>query len=170
MRQELEEIIEKITERYQNPVRVALNCESSTYYRVEDLNSEELEVCAEALAKRVKNVCLPSFPKVIVHLRAYSELATLLSKEIDPTEQIEVIALSKLTSGNEDVMRRIKNKKAIIVNEVITTGRSCLEAHSKITMLGASVLCWATLIDRTFGPGPVSVAATITGDSIALLE
>lgn len=170
MPSELEEIIEKITERYQNPVRVALNCESSTYYRVEDLNSEELEVCAQALARRVKNVCMPSFPKVIVHLKTYSELATLLSKEIDPTESIEVIALSKLTSGNEDVIQRIKNKKAIIVNEVITTGRSCLEAHSKITMLGARVLCWATLIDRTFGPGPVSVAATITGDPIALLE
>lgn len=167
---ELEEIIENITERYQNPVRVASNCESNTYYRVEDLSSEELEICAQVLSERIQNVCIPSIPSVIVHMHSHCELAHLLSKELSRNSEIPVIGLAKIEEGNYNAIETVKNSNLIIVNDVITTGRSCLEAHSKVTMMGANVLCWATIIDRTFGPGPVSVAATVTGEPIALLE
>ena len=37
-------------------------------------------------------------------------------------------------------------------------------------MLGSTVLCWASLVDRTFGPGPVPVVAAFTGEPVTMLE
>jgi len=57
-----------------------------------------------------------------------------------------------------------------MLTDVITTARSSLEAHTKATLRGVPVLCWATLIDRTFGPGPVPVVSALTGAPVRLLS
>lgn len=168
---DLRGVFEKITEHYSVPIRVGSRCEASVYYRVEDLKAREMEQCAEFLRERVLKVCSPALPHVLINLRgSYTGLAGLLAKELAPPgESLEVIPYEQLTGGN-GAGARVKNANVILVNDVITTARSCLEAHTRATMMGASILCWAALIDRTFGPGPVPVVAAFTGEPVTLLE
>lgn len=166
----IREIIERISERYTVPIRVGSRCEAHTYYRVEDLTTEELEEIAAAIAERVTKVCYPLLPQVILSLPgSYIGLARLLAKELAPAgEALEVINVEQLSVNDRSTW--LRNTNAILVNEVITTARTCLEAHTKATVLGATILCWAAIIDRTFGPGPVSIVAAHTGEPVRLLE
>lgn len=167
----LREIFEAITERYQSPVRIGSRCESRVYYRVEDLSRRDVESCAEYIAERVQKVCSPILPNVLIALPgSFSGLAEILSRELAaPGETLEVISIDQI-SGSNGRSSHLKGAYAMLVNDVITTARSCLEVHTKATVIGASVLCWAALIDRTFGPGPVPVIASFTGEPVRLLD
>lgn len=167
----IHEIIERITERYAVPIRVGSRCEANTYYRVEDLSTDDLEEIARAIAERITKVCYPLLPQVILSLPgSYIGLARMLSRELAPAgEALEVINVEQL-SASDARSTWLRNTNAVLVNEVITTARTCLEAHTRATVLGATVLCWAAIIDRTFGPGPVSVVAAYTGEPVRLLE
>jgi orotate phosphoribosyltransferase len=93
-----------------------------------------------------------------------------LSKALAPHgEAIEVVNVEQLSSGKGRATW-LRDMNVVLVNDVITTARTCLEAHTKATMMGARVMCWAAIIDRTFGPGPVPVVAGITGEPVRLLE
>ena len=168
---EIREIFQRITERYQIPVRIGSRCEATTYYRVDALMPSDLEVCASYIAERILKVCHPHHPELLVQLPgSYTGLVEILSKELAaPGETLEVLPYEKILPGN-GVTKKIKNTPVVLVNDVITTARSCVEAHTKITMMGASILCWAALIDRTFGPGPVPVITAFTGEPVTLLE
>ena len=167
----IKEIFSQITEFHSVPIRVGSRCEASVYYRVEDLRSKDVVSCAEFLSDRIVKVCSPTLPHMLVNLRgSFTGLADLLAKELAPPgESLEVLDLEQINAGN-GVAARVKNANILLVNDVITTARSCLEAHTKVTMMGGQVLCWATLIDRTFGPGPVPVVAAFTGEPVTLLE
>ncbi|NLF25203.1 MAG: hypothetical protein GX589_06030 [Deltaproteobacteria bacterium] len=166
-------IFERITERYQEPVPIGGRCESNLFYRVEDLTEQDLNVCAEYVAWRIKNVIAPNVPELFLKLPGgysffaerlctiYSELI-LGGREIPLEQYLE----SKLYNGHGE---KYKGKCALLVTDVITTARSSLEAHTKATLRGIRVLCWATLIDRTFGPGPVSVVSAYTGAPVRVL-
>lgn len=169
--QDTKQIFKRITERYQNPIRVGSRCEANTYYRVEDLTEEDVETCGEYIVQRVQKVCHPNYPSVLIRMPgSYTGLATYLSKELAPPgESLQIITLDKLVPGN-GVSKIIKNTTAALVNDVITTARSCIEAHTRVTMMGGTVLCWLALIDRTFGPGPVPVITAFTGEPVTLLE
>lgn len=169
--QQLREIFDRITEHYQVPIRIGGRCESRSFYRVDDLTTEELEFCADYVADRITKVCQPQIPTLIVQLPgSYTGLADMLSRSLAPPgDVLEVLLLEKLDPGN-GMGKKIKTSNIVMVNDVITTARSCLEAHTKITLMGASVLCWAALVDRTFGPGPVPVVAAFTGEPVTLLE
>ena len=91
----------------------------------------------------------------------YSEVAGT-KNEIPLEQYVE----SKLSNGHGE---KYRGKNAVLVTDVITTARSSLEAHTKATLKNIKVLCWATLIDRTFGPGPVSVVSAFTGAPVRLL-
>ena len=80
---------------------------------------------------------------------------------------LDQIELEKIEQGN-GIRKVLKDRPVVLVNDVITTGKSCLEAHNATTLMGGTVLCWAALIDRTFGPGPVPVVAAFTGEPITL--
>lgn len=168
---DLREIFGTITEHYDVPVRVGSRCEANVYYRVEDLSARDLDSCAEYVAERITKVCQPTLPHLLVSLRgSYTGLAATLSKTLAPPgESLEVLEYDALVSSPAS-SSRIKNANIVLVNDVITTARSCLEAHTRVTMMGASILCWAALIDRTFGPGPVPVVAAFTGEPVTLLE
>ena len=168
---DIQEIFESITERFENPTRIGSRCESKTFYRVEELDTEDIATCGEYLTSRIIDVCQPVLPRYIIRLGgSYTELAEILKENLEtPTHPIEIISSDKIVPGN-GVGNKLKGAHAILVNDVITTARSCVEIHTKATMLGAIVMCWATLIDRTFGPGPVPVIATITGKPVTLLE
>lgn len=164
-------IFKRISEHYESPIRVGSRCEANVFYRLEDLNMEDLERLASSLAERVTSVSSPNLPERLVELPGSTTgIAQLLAKELAPSgEELEVISVEQLNHGN-GVGKRLKGSHVLLVNDVITTARSCLEAHTKITLMGASVNCWAALIDRTFGPGPVPVVATFTGEPVRLLE
>ena len=171
--EDISEIFAKITERYSTPVPIGGRCESNVFYRVEDLSDSDLNSCAEYVSYRIRNVLTPQEPQVFLKLAGgytffaerlcaiYSEVAG--GKVEIPLEQY---VESKLSNGHGE---KYRGKNAVLVTDVITTARSSLEAHTKATLKGIKVLCWATLIDRTFGPGPVSVVSAHTGAPVRLL-
>lgn len=171
--EEISEIFESITEIFQEPVPIGGRCESTVYYRTEDLTEAQLNKCAEYVAYRIKNVVSPQKPYFFLKLPGgYSFFAERLSaiySELFMGEQelpVEQYVEAKLSNGHGE---KYKGRNAILVTDVITTARSSLEAHTKATLRGIPVLCWATLIDRTLGPGPVSVVSAFTGAPVRVL-
>lgn len=170
---DISEILERITETYSTPVPIGGRCESNVYYRTEDLSDNDLNACAEYVAHRIRNVLMPQEPHVFLKLPGgYSFFAERLSaifSEItkDHVEiPLEQYVESKLSNGHGE---KYRGKNAVLITDVITTARSSLEAHTKATLKGIKVMCWATLIDRTFGPGPVPVVSAFTGAPVRLL-
>jgi hypothetical protein len=168
---DISEIFERISEKFERPVPIGGRCESQIYYRVEALSEEELDACAEYVAYRIKNVVAPSTPQLFLKLPGgYSffaeRLAAFYSELVGKEIPLEQYLESKISNGFGS---KYKGHNAIMVTDVITTARSSLEAHTKATLRGIPVLCWATLIDRTFGPGPVPVVSAHTGEPVRLL-
>jgi hypothetical protein len=171
---ELEKIFSRITESYEDPVPIGGRCESNIFYRVEDMSDADLDTCAHYVAERIRNVVAPQTPQLFLKLpggytffaerlcAVYSELYNK-SKEIPLEQYLE----SKMSNGHGE---KYKGSCSILVTDVITTARSSLEAHTRATLRGVPVLCWATLIDRTFGPGPVPVVSAFTGASVRVLS
>ncbi|RMG44021.1 MAG: phosphoribosyltransferase [Candidatus Dadabacteria bacterium] len=171
--EEINEIFAKITETYDEPIPIGARCESHTYYRVEDLTDSDLNACAEYVAYRIINVLSPQKPEVFLKLPGgytfFAERLSAVYAELLPGVDeipLEQYVEEKLSNGHGETY---KGKNAILVTDVITTARSSLEAHTKATLRGIPVLCWATLIDRTFGPGPVPVVSAFTGAPVRVL-
>ncbi len=171
--QEIAEIFSRITEEFEEPVSIGSRCESNIYYRVEALSEEDLNICAQYVAERILDVFHPQTPELILKLPGgfsfFAErLAAVLSELVPGSEEIplEQFLESKLNNGFGE---KYRGHKTILVTDVITTARSSLEAHNKATLRGIPVLCWASLIDRTFGPGPVPVVSAFTGAPVRLL-
>lgn len=171
--EELNEIIEKITDTYEEPVPIGGRCESHVYYRVQDLNDHDLDVCAEYVAERIRNVVAPQTPQLFLKLPGgytfFAErLCTIYSELYGKGSEVplEQYLESKMSNGHGD---KYRGYNTILVTDVITTARSTLEVHSRATVKGIRVLCWATLIDRTFGPGPVPVVSAFTGAPVRVL-
>ncbi len=164
-------IFEQITERYEIPIRIGSRCEASTYYHVDELSSADVELTGNYVSERVRKVCYPLKPTLLIQLHGpVTGLATVLSKELaSEAGDLEIINFDKVVPGN-GVSTKLRGANVVLVNDVITTARSCVEIHTKVTMMNANVLCWAALIDRTFGPGPVPVVAAFTGEPVTLLE
>lgn len=171
MESEIKEIFSNITETYSEAIKLGSNCESRTYYRVEDLRVKDLALCAQYLKERILDNCSPTRPEILVSMKNnFTELAEKLSEELAlDGKAIEVVELEKVEAGN-GVRNILRGKSVVLINDVITTGKTCLEAHNNTTLMGGTVHCWAALIDRTFGPGPVPVAACFTGKPITLLS
>ena len=171
MNRAIREIFDSITERYEVPIRVGSRCEAHSFYRVDNLAPEDLKICASYVAERIVKVCQPNLPQVLINLPGgYTGLAEMLAEELAPSEEsLEVIPLHKLDPNNGG-SKKLRGRDVVLVNDVITTARSCLEAHTKTTMMGANIVCWGALIDRTFGPGPVPVVAAFTGEPVTLLQ
>lgn len=171
MERVIRELIESITERYDMPIRVGSRCEADTFYRVDDIPKNELEAIAEYIAERILKVCYPHVPDYFIQLEGnYTGIAEIIAEKISTTDKnVEVITYDQMYPGS-DFSAKLRSSKVILTSDVITTARSAVEAHTKATMMGASVLCWASIIDRTFGPGPVPVVASFTGEPVTLLR
>lgn len=171
MESEIREIFEAITEHHQVPRRLGSRCEASSYYRVEDLSSSNIDTCATFIAERITNVCSPQLPTALINLPGgYTGLSEALSTQLASFDETLAIHDYREITQDENIREFVRDAQVVLVNDVITTARSCLEAHTAVTMLGSQVLCWACLIDRTFGPGPVPVVAAFTGAPVTLLE
>ena len=170
---DISDIFERITETYENPVPIGARCESNVYYRTEYLTEADLNLCAEYVAHRIRNVISPNTPELFLKLPGgysfFAERLCAMYTELYPRAgeiPLEQYVESKISNG---LGEKYRGKSAILVTDVITTARSSLEAHTKATLRGIKVLCWATLIDRTFGPGPVSVVSAFTGAPVRTL-
>ena len=165
------DLFEKVTEHFEVPIKLSKNCEANTFYRVEYLSGEDIAYCSKYLAGRIIESGSPLEPEILLEMPGSStNLAEALTSAL--TEEMitpKVVTLEEFNTGNGKASQ-VKGKNVVIVNDVITTGRSCLEAHSKLVLNGANVICWVALIDRTFGPGPVPVVATLTGEPVRLLD
>ena len=170
--EDINQIFARITERFDEPVPIGNRCESTVYYRTEDLSEADLNACAEYVAHRIYSLIQPDAPALFLKLPGgysfFAERLCTLYSELYAREEVplEQYLESKLSNG---MGSRYHGKSAILVTDVITTARSSLEAHTKATLRGISVLCWATLIDRTFGPGPVPVVSSFTGAPVRVL-
>jgi len=168
---EIIEIFGRVTEEYETPVPIGGRCESHVFYRASSLSEEELDRCAQFCAERLLNVISPNVPNVLLKLPGgytfFAErLGAVLSELTNEEIPIDQYYDSKFSNGYAD---KYRGKTAILVTDVITTARSSLEAHTKATLKGIRVLSWASLIDRTFGPGPVPVVSAFTGAPVRLL-
>ena len=169
---EIKRIFDRVTEFYSSPVRIGSLYESNYLYRVEDLTDAELDVIAEHIAERLGDAGLSAVDVLVSIPGTRSVLIKRLSEVLGFAGQpLRVVSLetinAKLLRGRDN---ELAGMNVILVNDVITTARTCLEAHGKITLMGASVTCWVTLVDRTFGPGPVSVVSAFVGEPVRLLE
>ena len=171
--EEINEIFARVTETYEVPVPIGGRCEGNVYYRVEYLSESDLNLCAEYIAYRIKDLLAPQYAQVFLKLPGgytfFAErLATMYSELVPGGKEVPVEQYleSKIMNGHGE---KYKGKNAILVTDVITTARSSLEAHTKATLRGIPVTCWATLIDRTFGPGPVPVVSAFTGAPVRVL-
>ena len=170
---EINELFERITERYDIPVPIGGRCEGNVYYRVEYLTEDDLNMCAEYAANRLHDLLAPQVPHVFLKLPGgytfFAERLAAIYTELHPSVKevpVEQYLEKKLSNGHGE---KYRGKNAILVTDVITTARSSLEAHTKATLRGLQVVAWATLIDRTFGPGPVPVVSAFTGDPVRVL-
>ena len=171
MPSDIKEILDSITEHHPIPIRIGSNCESNIYYRIENLSAGDIELCAKQLAEQVLDVASPAVPDILLNLPgSYTGLAGELGKVMSELifQPIEVVSLTK--NNYLKAKEKLKGKNVILVNDVITTARTCLAYHTQITMDEAHVLGWATLIDRTFGSGPVPVISVIKGEEVILLQ
>ena len=170
--EEVNEVFERITEYYDNPVPIGGRCESTVYYRVEDLSESDLNACAEYVSQRINNVISPQAPQLFLKLPGgytfFAERLFAIYTELNPRANVrlEQYLESKMSNGYAE---KFRGANAILITDVITTARSSLEAHTRATLKGINVLCWATLIDRTFGPGPVPVVSALTGAPVRVL-
>jgi len=173
---QLRTIFENITERFQMPVKLSSHCEAHTYYQIESLSDDDITKCADYLCERICDICDSDTPEVLINLhKTQTALAEKLAENLSDRcmrasgEKIQVISLEKVEAGN-GVRNILAGRTVMLVNDVISTARSCLEAHSKTTLMGGKVMCWVALVDRTFGPGPVPVVAAFTGEPVTLLQ
>jgi hypothetical protein len=170
--EEISQIFARITEEFQEPVPIGNRCESHVYYRTEDLSENDLNTCAKYVANRIHGLIHPEEAALFLKLPGgysfFAERLCAMYSEMYASSEIplEQYLESKLSNG---MGTRFHGKNAILVTDVITTARSSLEAHTRATLRGISVLCWATLIDRTFGPGPVPVVSSFTGAPVRVL-
>ena len=171
--EEINEIFARITETYEVPVPIGGRCEGSVYYRVEYLSENDLNACAEYVAYRIRDLLAPQQPQVFLKLPGgytfFAERLAAVYSELLPSGKeipLEQYTETRISNGIGD---KYRNKNAILITDVITTARSSLEAHTRATLRGIPVVCWATLIDRTFGPGPVPVVSAFTGAPVRVL-
>lgn len=171
---DINDIFSRVTERFEQPVPIGTRCESHVYYSVSDLTESDLNACAEYVAYRIKNLLAPQAPQLFLKLPGgytfFAERLCAMCSELTQRNKeipLEQYLESKLSNGHAE---KYKGKATILVTDVITTARSSLEAHTKATLRGINVMCWATLIDRTFGPGPVPVVSAFTGAPVRLLS
>ena len=171
---DINSIFRRITEEFQEPIPIGGRCESHFYYRTEELSEDELDACADYVAERLDKIISPNSPNLFLKLPGgYSFFAERLcfafSQKFNHGEPLllETYSERALYNGLGD---RFRNYNSVLVTDVITTAKSSLEAHTKLSLRSIPVVSWATLIDRTFGPGPVPVASAFTGAPVRVLS
>ena len=130
------------------------------------LHSEKYVQCAKLLSKpeKAKTICLSLAEKI---KDKYQSIDLILSPaiggivigyEIGRILNIETIFVERV-NNNFQIRRGFeinRNHKILVVEDVITTGKSSLECSSLAEKCGAEIVGYASLIDRTGGNSEIN--------------
>jgi len=129
------------------------------------LHSDKYIQCAKLLSnpKKAKDLCLSLAEKI---KKKYTEIDLILSPaiggivigyEIGRVLNIETIFAERI-KGDFNLRRGFKIKKGqkvLIVEDVITTGKSSLECSNLVEKAGADIIGYACVIDRSNGKSQI---------------
>ena len=130
------------------------------------LHSDKYVQCAKLLSKpkKAKDICLSLAEKI---KEKYSDIDLILSPaiggivigyEIGRVLNIDTIFAERV-NGDFSLRRDFeikKNQKVLLVEDVITTGKSILECSKLITKFGGIISGYACLIDRSNGKSKIN--------------
>ena len=130
------------------------------------LHSDKYVQCAKLLSKpkKAKDICLSLAEKI---KEKYSDIDLILSPaiggiiigyEIGRVLNIDTIFAERV-NGDFSLRRDFeikKNQKVLLVEDVITTGKSSLECSKLITKFGGIISGYACLIDRSNGKSKIN--------------
>jgi len=123
------------------------------------LHSEKYVQCAKLLSKpdKAKELCISLAENIKKNFKGIDLILSpaiggiVIGYEIGRILNIETIFAERV-SGNFVLRRGFevkKDQKVLIVEDVITTGKSCSECSNLATKFGANVVGYACLIDRS---------------------
>ena len=130
------------------------------------LRSEKYVQCAKLLSKpkKAKEICLSLAEKIKEKFKNIDLILSpaiggiVIGYEIGRILGLETIFAERV-NGNFQLRRGFEIKqgqKVLIVEDVITTGKSSLECSSLGTKVGAEILGYACLIDRSNGKSKIN--------------
>jgi|TARA_B100000242_G_scaffold287932_1_gene255479 orotate phosphoribosyltransferase len=130
------------------------------------LHSDKYVQCAKLLSKpdKSKEFCISLSEKIKENFQNFNLILSpaiggiIIGYEIGRILNIETIFVERV-NNNFQIRRGFeinRNHKILVVEDVITTGKSSLECSSLAEKCGAEVIGFASLIDRTGGKSEIN--------------
>ena len=134
------------------------------------LHSDKYIQCAQLLSNpdKAKKICLSLAEKISNKYKKIDQILSpaiggiIIGYEIGRILNIETIFAERV-NGEFNLRRGFdikKEKKVLIVEDVITTGKSSLECSTLVTRSNAEILGYACIIDRSNGKSQISKTIT----------
>ena len=129
------------------------------------LHSEKYVQCAQLLSKpkKAKNICISLAEKIKQNFKKIDLILSpamggvVIGYEIGRILNLETIFAERI-NGNFQLRRGFeinKQNKILIIEDVITTGKSSLECSNLVRKAGAEIVGYACIIDRSNGQSKI---------------
>ena len=129
------------------------------------LHSDKYVQCAQLLSKpkKAKNICISLAEKIKQNLKKIDLILSpamggvVIGYEIGRILNLETIFAERI-NGNFQLRRGFeinKQNKILIIEDVITTGKSSLECSNLVRKAGAEIVGYACIIDRSNGQSKI---------------
>ena len=129
------------------------------------LHSDKYVQCAQLLSKpkKAKNICISLAEKIKQNLKKIDLILSpamggvVIGYEIGRILNLETIFAERI-NGNFQLRRGFeinKQNKILIIEDVITTGKSSLECSNLVIKAGAEIVGYACIIDRSNGQSKI---------------
>ncbi len=130
------------------------------------LHSEKYVQCAQLLSKpeKAKNICISLADKIKENFKKIDLILSpamggvVIGYEIGRILNLETIFAERI-NGNFQLRRGFeikKQNKILIIEDVITTGKSSLECSNLVKKAGAEIVGYACIIDRSNGESKIN--------------
>ena len=129
------------------------------------LHSDKYVQCAQLLSKpkKAKNICISLAEKIKQNFKKIDLILSpamggvVIGYEIGRILNLETIFAERI-NGNFQLRRCFeinKQNKILIIEDVITTGKSSLECSNLVRKAGAEIIGYACIIDRSNGQSKI---------------
>ena len=129
------------------------------------LHSDKYVQCAQLLSKpkKAKNICISLAEKIKQNFKKIDLILSpamggvVIGYEIGRILNLETIFAERI-NGNFQLRRGFeinKQNKILIIEDVITTGKSSLECSNLVIKAGAEIVGYACIIDRSNGQSKI---------------
>ena len=129
------------------------------------LHSDKYVQCAQLLSKpkKAKNICISLAEKIKQNFKKIDLILSpamggvVIGYEIGRILNLETIFAERI-NGNFQLRRGFqinKQNKILIIEDVITTGKSSLECSNLVRKAGAEIVGYACIIDRSNGQSKI---------------